>query len=119
MAVCIYGIFSILFGLSRSFYLSLIFLAVAGAGDAVSSIIRNSIRQLRTPDYLRGRMVSINQIFFMGGPQLGEAEAGLVAGLLGTPLAVVTGGIATVLSALTIAYLVPAIRKYQGEKVEI
>jgi hypothetical protein len=54
-------------------------------------IIRNTIRQLQTPDYIRGRMTSVNQIFFMGGPQLGEVEAGAVAQLFGAPFAVVTG----------------------------
>ena len=54
-------------------------LAVTGAADSVSTIIRNTIRQLQTPDHIRGRMTSVNQIFFQGGPQLGEVEAGVVA----------------------------------------
>ncbi len=66
---------------------------VVGAADSVSTIIRNTIRQLQTPDYIRGRMTSINQIFFMGGPQLGEVEAGVVAQLFGAPFAIISGGI--------------------------
>lgn len=68
-------------------------LILVGAADAVSTIIRNTIRQLLTPDHLRGRMVSVNQIFFLGGPQLGEVEAGVVAQLFGAPFAIVSGGI--------------------------
>ena len=68
-------------------------LAVTGAADTVSTVLRQTIRQLVTPNHLRGRMTSVNMIFFMGGPQLGEMEAGVVARMIGAPLAVVTGGI--------------------------
>ena len=65
-----------------------------GAADTVSMVLRNIIRQLDTPDHLRGRMTGVNMIFFMGGPQLGELEAGLVAPTPGRrPVSVVTGGI--------------------------
>ena len=57
-------------------------LMLVGAADSVSTIIRNTIRQLQTPDHIRGRMTSINQIFFQGGPQLGEVEAGLSGPIL-------------------------------------
>ena len=68
-------------------------LALAGAADTVSTVIRQTIRQLITPDRLRGRMTSVNMIFFMGGPQLGELEAGLVAAAAGAPFSVVLGGV--------------------------
>src|SRR6266542_3078230 len=74
-----YGLATIVFGLSRSFPLTFLCLAATGATDTVSMVIRNIIRQLNTPDSMRGRMTSVNMIFFMGGPQLGELEAGLVA----------------------------------------
>ena len=54
-------------------------LAMTGSADTVSTVLRQTIRQLSTPDYLRGRMTSINMVFFMGGPQLGELEAGALA----------------------------------------
>lgn len=78
-AVFIFGAATIFFGLARHLWVAFGMLVVIGAADSVSTIIRNTIRQLQTPDNLRGRMVSINQIFFMGGPQLGEIEAGAVA----------------------------------------
>ncbi len=113
-SVMLYGVATILFGLSKSFYLSLFFLALIGAGDVVSSIIRNTIRQLSTPDHLRGRMVSVNMLFFYGGPQLGEAEAGVAAAMLGAPLSVVIGGAGTIFATLVLALLIPQLRKYRG-----
>ena len=90
-----------------------------GASDSVSAIIRNTIRQVRTPDKLRGRMVSINQLFFIGGPQLGEIEAGLVAQLFSAPFAVVTGGIGCILAVAWIAHRWPQLRNYSHESPEI
>lgn len=116
VSVALYGVATILFGLSRSFYLSLFFLALIGAGDVVSTIIRNTMRQLSTPDHLRGRMVSVNMLFFYGGPQLGEAEAGLAAAFLGTPLSVVLGGAGTILATLILSALIPQLRRYSGSK---
>jgi len=120
ISVVIYGLSMILFGISRNFILSLFFIFVSGSADAISSVIRNAIRQLKTPDHLRGRMVSINQIFFQGGPQLGEVEAGIVAGFINAPFAVVTGGLATIIATGIIARLVPQLRRYNThEPIEI
>ena len=118
VSVSLYGAATILFGLSRSFYLSLFFLALIGAGDVVSSIIRNTMRQLSTPDHLRGRMVSVNMLFFYGGPQLGEAEAGLAAAFLGAPLSVVLGGAGTIFATIVLALLIPQLRKYRGHDLQ-
>src|SRR3974377_543864 len=93
MAVAAYGAATVLFGVSRSFWLTFACLAVSGAADTVSMVIRNIVRQLETPDRLRGRMTGVNMVFFMGGPQLGELEAGAVANWLGAPFSVVSGGI--------------------------
>ena len=100
ISVAIFGAATIAFGVSRIFWLSLLMLAITGAADTVSTILRQTIRQLATPNHLRGRMTSVNMIFFMGGPQLGEVEAGGVASLIGAPLSVVTGGIGCVGAAL-------------------
>ena len=99
VAVAFYGAATIAFGVSRVFWFSLLMLAAIGAADTVSTILRQTIRQLVTPNKLRGRMTSINMIFFMGGPQLGEVEAGTLAALLGAPLSVITGGVACLLAA--------------------
>ena len=96
----------------------MITLAFIGAFDGVSTILRNTIRQIQTPDQLRGRMVSINQIFFMGGPQLGEIEAGIVAQAWGTPLAIITGGIGCILGVALVALRWPQLKKYDSPDLD-
>ncbi len=112
-AVTAYGFATIVFGLSHNFWLSFAALMLVGVGDCISTIIRNTIRQMSTPDYVRGRMTGINMIFIMGGPQLGEFEAGVAASLIGAPLAVVTGGIGTLIAVVAIAYAIPMLRNYE------
>ncbi len=116
LSVVAFGIATIFFGLARSFMGAMVALAFIGASDSVSAIIRNTIRQLQTPDYLRGRMTSINQIFFLGGPQLGEVEAGLVAQLFGAPAAVITGGIGCILAVGWIARRWHQLRNFNGDE---
>lgn len=111
--IALYGAATIGFGLSETFALSLLFLALLGAGDTLSTILRSAIRQLVTPDELRGRMTSVNMIFFMGGPQLGEMESGVAAAILGAPLAVALGGVVTLGLVAFTAIRVPALRKYR------
>ncbi|MBI4675067.1 MAG: MFS transporter [Chloroflexi bacterium] len=113
VSVGVYGAATIGFGLSSVFWLSVFFLMLVGAGDTVSMILRSTIRQLVTPDHIRGRMTSINMIFFMGGPQLGELEAGIAATLLGAPLSVALGGAATIVLVIATAMRVPALRRYR------
>lgn len=119
IGVLIYGGATIGFGLSNSFILALIFLSLVGVGDMLSTVLRNTIRQILTPDHLKGRMISINAIFVQGGPMAGEAEAGFVAHFFGTPFSVVSGGIATVLITILIALKVPKLRNYKSPKFEI
>ena len=113
-ATALYGIATILFGLSSLYWLSLFFFAFTGAGDTVSMILRQTIRQLATPDRLRGRMTAINMMFAMGGPQLGDLEAGIVANLLGAPFAVITGGLGCLLAVALIWRLARPLRDYDG-----
>lgn len=115
VSVAIYGLATALFGLSTIFTLSYVLFALTGAGDTVSTVIRGTIRQLVTPDHLRGRMTSVNMIFFMGGPQLGELEAGVVASALGVPFAIFTGGLATVLLTAWIAWRYPRLRNFTSD----
>jgi MFS family permease len=113
ISVALYGAATIAFGVSRVFWFSLVMLAATGAADAVSTILRQTIRQLVTPNKLRGRMTSINMIFFMGGPQLGEVEAGTVAALIGAPLSVITGGVACVVAAAFTFLKARNLRQYE------
>jgi MFS family permease len=116
LAVIVFGIATILFGATQSFMIAMLTLIVVGGADTVSTIIRNTIRQLATPDYIRGRMTSVNQIFFQGGPQLGEVEAGVVAQLFGAPAAIISGGIGCILATIWIARHWPQIRRYSGDE---
>jgi MFS family permease len=115
-SVVIFGLATIFFGLSTLFWVAVLALVLVGAADTVSTIIRNTIRQLQTPDYIRGRMTGINQIFFMGGPQLGEVEAGAVAQFFGAPFAVVSGGVGCILAVIWIARRWPQIAHYNGDE---
>lgn len=112
-SVCFYGLNTILFALSRNFYISLFFIALSGSGDLMSSVIRNVMRQLNTPDHIRGRMTAVNMVFYIGGPQLGETEAGIAAHLMGTPLSVAFGGIATIIATIYIAIKTPTLLNYK------
>jgi MFS family permease len=109
-AVAGYGLATVIFGFSTSFWLTFACLALTGVTDTVSMVIRNIIRQLETPDRLRGRMIGVNMLFFMGGPQLGELEAGVVADWLGAPLSVITGGIGCLLCTGFLAITTPDLR---------
>src|SRR5438477_146182 len=112
-AVAASGAATVVFGISRSFWLTLLCLAAVGAADTVSTVIRNIVRQLETPDELRGRMTGVNMIFFMGGPQLGELEAGVAAQLFGAVASVVSGGIGCLLATAVVARREERLRHYR------
>ncbi len=113
VAVVAYGMATMLFGMSSVFWLSLLMLALTGASDTVSMVIRGTIRNLETPDELRGRMVSVNMLFFAGGPQLGEIEAGIAARMLGGPISVALGGLACAVMTGAVALTTPSLRRYR------
>jgi MFS family permease len=117
-AIGAYGAATIVFGLSTWFWLTFLCLAVTGAADTVSMVLRNVIRQFSTPDHLRGRMVGVNMVFFMGGPQLGELEAGAVAQWIGAPASVVTGGVGCLVATGWIAARTPALRAYRRSFID-
>ncbi len=91
-------------------------LILIGVFDGLSTIIRNTVRQLLTPDAMRGRMMSITQIFFKGGPQLGEVEAGLMAQAFGVSFAIISGGVGCVAAAFVVAKKFPQLWKYNGDE---
>ncbi len=115
-SVVVFGLATVLFGASTSLILAWFALAITGAADSVSTIIRNTIRQLQTPDHIRGRMTSVNQIFFQGGPQLGEMEAGVVAQLFGAPFAIISGGIGCIVGLGLIIRKWPLLLAYNGDE---
>ena len=121
-AVVSYGVATVVFGLSRNPVLTFFALAAVGLSDTISTVVRQTVRQLVTPDLMRGRMTGVNMIFFMGGPQLGELEAGFVASLfasaaLGASVAVVSGGVGTLLVVAFIAARAKVVREYDWSTV--
>jgi MFS family permease len=115
-AVIIFGLATVVFGLSTSFWITMAALILIGAADGLNTIIRNTLRQLQTPDSMRGRMLSINMIFFKGGPQLGEVESGLVAQAFGVPFAIVSGGIGCVIAVAFVISRFPQLFRYNGDE---
>lgn len=115
-SVLVYGLCVAGFGLTSYFPLALVLLAGSGAADTVSTVVRQVVRQTLTPDELRGRMTGINMMFFVGGPQLGEVEAGVIAKLTGSVrAAVVSGGILCIWASGIIAILAPALRNLRRD----
>jgi hypothetical protein len=117
-AVAAYGAATVVYGISHDFYLTLFALAATGAADLFSTVIRSTARQILTPDELRGRITAFNMVFFIGGPQLGEMEAGFTASLfgsaaLGTMISITSGGAVTLLLVAFFAMFVPVMRNYE------
>jgi len=105
-AVCIIG-----FGLSRSFLLSLVLLAVSGMADNVSVVVRSTLLQVLTPEHLLGRVSSVNAIFIGSSNELGAFESGVAARLLGTVTSVVLGGVASLAVVGVVAARIPSLRR--------
>jgi MFS family permease len=112
-SVAVFGVATAAFGISTVYWFSLVMLAVTGAADTVSTVLRQTIRQLVTPNHLRGRMTSINMMFFMGGPQLGELEAGSLAAVIGAPFSVVIGGCGSLICAAIAAVKAKTLMKFE------
>jgi MFS family permease len=112
-AVIIFGAATVLFALSRSIWLSVAALAVLGAADTISMVIRIALVQLATPDDMRGRVGAVNFLFVNTSYQLGEFESGVTAALFGAIPAVVLGGLGTIAVALLWMKLFPALRKIE------
>ena len=122
-SVAAYAAATVVYGVSHNFLLTLFALAGSGAADLVSTVIRSTVRQVLTPDELRGRITAFNMIFFIGGPQLGEMEAGFVASLFssaafGTIFSIASGGAATLLLVGLVALFAPVLRNYELGKTD-
>jgi MFS family permease len=109
-AVAIFGIGTIVFGVSTNFILSLAALAVMGAADMISVFVRSALVQLATPDAMRGRVNAVNMLFIGASNELGEFESGVTAALLGTVPAVVLGGVGTLAVVGLWMWMFPALR---------
>ena len=114
IAATVWGLAIIGFGLANNLVLALAMLAVAGGADQVSAIFRSVIWNQTIPSELRGRLASIEMVSYLTGPQLGNAESGLVAQLFGIPVSVVSGGILCVVGCVACAFLLPAFWLYHA-----
>jgi MFS family permease len=112
-AVIIFGCATVVFAISRSFWVSLLALAIMGAADTVSVVIRISLVQLSTPDEMRGRVGAVNYLFVNASNELGQFESGVTAALFGPVIAAALGGVGTVVVALLWMRLFPVLRDLQ------
>lgn len=117
LAIAAYGVTLALFGISRSFPMALLLLAVAGGLDAVSMATRHTVRQLATPDSLRGRVGALASVFSSGGPRLGDFQAGMVASIVGPRYAMVFGGVACLMMVVTSRWWADGLWQYRGEEL--
>lgn len=118
LSAAVFGLATITFGLSTSFWLSTLALFVNGAADMVSVVIRQTLVQLETPDEMRGRVSAVNSVFIGASSQLGEFQSGSVASLIGPVVAVVVGGSATCLIAAVWPRLFPSLARRKSLYVD-
>lgn len=112
-SIAAFGVATVLFGLSKTFWFSFAMLVLVGAFDNVSVILRHSLVQTETPDYVRGRVLAVNNIFISCSNQLGAVESGWAAALLGTVPSVAVGGFATILIVAAFAACFPRLREWR------
>jgi MFS family permease len=115
VAACLWGVAVVGFGLAPRLLGALVFLALAGAADAVSGLFRMTIWNQTIPDAVRGRLVAVEQVSYLSGPLLGNVESGLVAGFLGVRFSIVSGGVLCVLGTLVVAAFLPLFTAYDSE----
>jgi MFS family permease len=111
IAVAIFGVATVVFGVSRSFGLSLVALAITGASDMVSVVVRTGLVQLATPDAMRGRVNAVENVFIGASNELGEFESGMLAALIGVVPSVVVGGIGTMIVVAICSAVFPQLRR--------
>jgi MFS family permease len=113
-AICTWGVGIALFGLSGSLWFAVLFLAVAGAGDMVSSAFRNSMLQTVATDDMRGRMQGVFTVVVVGGPRLADLWHGPAAVAVGPSVAVAVGGFAVIIFAIVVVAVFPVFWRYQA-----
>ena len=114
ISIIVWGVSITAFGFTRTLVLALVFLAIAGAADNVSAILRNTMLQAAVPDEFRGRLQGVNTVVIAGGPRLGDVEAGAVASLGGEAFSVISGGIACTVIAIGLAAKFPGFWRYDA-----
>jgi predicted MFS family arabinose efflux permease len=112
-AVASFGVCIIVFGLSKLFWLSFVALFVGGLVDGISVVIRGTIMQLKTPDNMRGRVMSVNSMFINSSNELGQFESGVAAKLMGVVPSVIFGGCMTIAVVVTTWFKAPSLRKME------
>ena len=111
-----FGLCTVIFGVSRNVALSLAALALTGAFDMVSVVVRSTMVQLHTPDHMRGRVSAVNMVFIGASNEVGQFESGITAQWFGTVPAVILGGIGTVVVVAVWTWLFPQLRAHERSK---
>ncbi|MBY3554660.1 MFS transporter [Modestobacter lapidis] len=117
-AIAVWGVAIIGFGLASTLWLAVFCLAVAGAGDMVSAVLRSSMLQTAAPDEMRGRMQGVFIVVVAGGPRLGDLRAGLVASSFGVSMAMVSGGVIIVVAMAVVAVAVPSFWLFRASRAD-
>jgi MFS family permease len=114
VSIAVWGVAITLFGLSSTLWLGLVLLAVAGAADTVSAVYRSTILQVATPPGMQGRLQGVFIVVVVGGPRLGDLEAGAVAAAFSPRVSIVSGGMACLAGIGLLALAVPAFMRYDA-----
>jgi hypothetical protein len=117
-AIAVWGVAIIGFGFASTLWLAVLCLAVAGAGDMVSAVLRTSMLQSAAPDEMRGRMQGVFIVVVTGGPRLGDLRAGVLASTVGVSAAMVSGGLVIVVAMVLVAVLVPSFRLFRASRAD-
>jgi MFS family permease len=117
-AIAVWGVAIVGFGLASTLWLAVFCLAVAGAGDMVSAVLRSSMLQMAAPDEMRGRMQGVFIVVVAGGPRLGDLRAGVLASTFGVSVAMVSGGVVIVVAMILVAVLVPSFWLFRASRSE-
>jgi MFS family permease len=115
-AIAVWGVAIIGFGLASTLWLAVLCLAVAGAGDMVSAVLRSSMLQTAAPDEMRGRMQGVFIVVVAGGPRLGDLRAGLVASSFGVSMAMISGGVVILVAMAVVAVAVPSFWLFRASR---
>jgi MFS family permease len=115
-AIVVWGLAIVGFGLAPTLWLAVACLALAGAGDMVSAVLRSSMLQTAAPDEMRGRMQGVFLVVVAGGPRLGDLRAGVMASSLGVTTAMVSGGVVIVVAMVVVALAVPSFFAFRASR---